>query len=262
MADGRGEPLLSVERSIEVLELFTSRRTTLSLAEMQELLPWPRTTLHRYAHSLRHTGMLSYDTRAGRYRLGPKLVRLGTAALNGLPLAELAGPYLEELVRLTHVTALLTIWDGDAPLVIRENDNTDQLVSLKIREGSHLPAYDSAAGQVFLAFSPAARERPVRADLPAAALAERERTLTAVRDDGLAYTEVLPGLRAFAAPVFQADELVGAISILGTVSQLPEPGRSAPTEHLLDICRRLTAALGAGMPGDRTDDVPEPPAEE
>jgi DNA-binding IclR family transcriptional regulator len=100
MADGRGEPLLSVERSIEVLELFTSRRTTLSLAEMQELLPWPRTTLHRYAHSLRHTGMLAYDTRAARYRLGPKLVRLGTAALNGLPLAELCGPYLEELVRL------------------------------------------------------------------------------------------------------------------------------------------------------------------
>ncbi|MFI6348558.1 IclR family transcriptional regulator [Streptomyces sp. NPDC050560] len=248
MADGRGDPLLSVERSIAVLDLFTSRRATLTLAEMQELLPWPRTTLHRYAHSLRQTGMLSYDTRRSRYRLGPKLVRLGAVALNGLPLAELAGPLLERLVRLTQVTALLTIWDGDAPLVVRENDNTDQLVSLKIREGSHLPAFDSAAGQVFLAFSPTARERFDSQQDPAADLAERERTLEAVRRDGLAYTEVLSGLRAYAAPVFQAGELVGAVSILGTVSQLPEPGPSQPTERLLAVCKRLSEALGAEDP--------------
>jgi DNA-binding IclR family transcriptional regulator len=155
------------------------------------------------------------------------------------------------------VTAVLTIWDGDAPLVIRENDNTDQLVSLKIREGSHLPPYDSAAGQVFLAFSPTARERLAGPDGSGAAPAERERTLAAVREEGLACTEVLPGLRAFAAPVFQAGELVGAISILGTVSQLPEPGPSAPTEHLLAVCRRLTAALGAGTPGERAGAPPE-----
>ncbi|OLT12390.1 hypothetical protein BJF78_04090 [Pseudonocardia sp. CNS-139] len=215
------EPILSIERSVAVLALFTAHRTSLSLAEMAEQLPWARATLHRYAVSLRQAGMLSYDQRSARYSLGPMVVRLGTAALNGLPLAQLAGPHLARLVRATHVTAMLSVWDGEAPLVIRENDDTDQLVSLKVREGSRLPAYDSAAGQVFLAFSEAARAR-LRADTDARrGLAERAEALDRIRRERLAYTEALTGLRAVASPVFQADEIVAR-------SASSAPSRSCP----------------------------------
>ncbi len=248
--DGLGsEPILSIERSVEMLGLFTAQRTSLSLAEMQQELPWARTTLHRYAISLRRTGMLSYDSRAARYSLGPKVVLLGAAALNGLTLAQTAGPYLARLVGATHVTAMLTVWDGTGPIAIRVNDDTDQLVSLKVREGSRLPSYDSAAGLVFLAFYEPARERLAQEGAKAArGLEDRAGELERIRTEGIEYSEVLMGLRSIAAPVFQAGELVGALSILGTVAQLPLEGHTPETEELLTITRDLSDALGTDIP--------------
>jgi hypothetical protein len=45
--------------------------------------------------------------------------------------------------------------------------------------------------------------------------------------------------------VFQAGEIVGAISILGTVAQLPRQGTSPETTELLAVCTDLTDALGS-----------------
>jgi DNA-binding IclR family transcriptional regulator len=242
---GRDDLILSIERSVQMLSLFSARRTSMSLNEMQEMLPWARTTLHRYAMSLRKAGMLHYDSGTARYRLGPRVVQLGTAALSGLSLTQSVGPFLTRLVARTQLTALLTVWDGEAPLVVRENDDTDRLVSLKVREGSHLPAFDSAAAMVFLAFSPQVRGR-LDADTSGRyrALAERQAELDEVRVSGVAYSQALRGLHAAAAPVFQYEEIVGAISLLGTMTELPTSGHSVETDELRSAAQDLSAILG------------------
>jgi len=255
---GRDDLILSINRSVQMLSLFTARRTTLSLNEMQELLPWARTTLHRYAMSLRKAGMLFYDDGTARYSLGPRVIQLGTAALSGLTLTQSVGPFLTRLVARTHVTALLTVWDGEAPLVVRENDDTDRLVSLKVREGSHLPAFDSAAGTVFLAFSEQARAS-LAADASGRhrSLDSRRDELDQVRTTGVAYSQTLSGLHSIASPVFQQREIVGAISLLGTMTELPASGPSDETEELRSACRDLTRILG----GVRAAALGEDPAD-
>jgi DNA-binding IclR family transcriptional regulator len=263
---GRDDLILSINRSVQMLSLFTARRTTLSLNEMQELLPWARTTLHRYAMSLRKAGMLFYDDGTARYSLGPRVVQLGTAALSGLTLTQSVGPFLTRLVARTHVTALLTVWDGEAPLVVRENDDTDRLVSLKVREGSHLPAFDSAAGTVFLTFSEQARGG-LAADTSGRyrTLESRQAELDQVRTTGVAYSQTLSGLHSIASPVFQQQEIVGAISLLGTMTELPASGRSDETDELRSACRDLTRILGgvraAALGEDPADDGSRPESE-
>ena len=53
---------------------------------------------------------------------------------------------------------VLSIWDGEQPIVVRVDDNTDRLVRIVVRTGARLPRSDSAQGKVFLAFGPDAAE--------------------------------------------------------------------------------------------------------
>jgi len=139
----------SVERAARMLGMFTGEEPQLTLAELTRRMQMSKATVHRYATALRNAGLLRFA--GGYYTLGPRVVELASAALAGLAVMKLAGPYLERLVVETNETAVLSVWDGEAPVVVRVDDNTDRLVRIVVATGARLPL-DSAQGQVFRAF--------------------------------------------------------------------------------------------------------------
>lgn len=239
-------PIKSVERAAKLLGLFSANETKLTLGEIARRLGMSRATAHRYCVSLRGTGLLHYDPSSNIYSLGPRIIELGTAAVNGLGILRVAGPYLEQLVSLTNETAVMSIWDGEAPVVVRVYEATDRLVTLSVRVGSRLPVFSSAQGQVYLAFS--ANARRVHRSKPE--LKRLEVELRRIRQGGIAaHAGVIPGVGVMAAPVFQGDEVAGTLALIGTADTIPEDLDSELAAKLRNTAAELSDALGR----DRTN---------
>jgi DNA-binding IclR family transcriptional regulator len=130
-------------------------------------------------------------------------------------------------------TVVLSIWDGEQPVVVRVDDNTDRLVRIVVRTGARLPRAESAQGKIFLTFGADLDE------LPAKERAEIRKTRIAVN------SQVVEGIRAIATPIFQGGELTAAMALVGTIASLPEDPRSAAAVQLRSAAEALSAQLGS-----------------
>jgi DNA-binding IclR family transcriptional regulator len=132
---------------------------------------------------------------------------------------------------------VLSIWDGEAPVVVRVDDNTDRLVRINVRTGSRLPAETSAQGKVFAAFGGG----------------DGGEEVAAIRRAGIASNAmVVEGICAIAVPVFQGEELAAAMAIVGTTASVQTDPGAAMCRHLRDTAAALSTELGF---------VPNPPTE-
>ena len=217
----------SVERAARMLGLFTVDEPQLTLGDLTVRMGMSKATVHRYATALRNAGLLRLHD--GLYTLGPRVVELASAALEGLAVVRVAGPYLDRLVGNTGETAVLSVWDGEAPVVVRVQDNTSKLVRIIVATGSRLPL-DSAQGQVFRAFL----ERDDES-------AELER----VRESRLAQNAaVVDGIAAMAAPVFQGAEIIATLALVGTTASIETDPRASMAQALGSAAATLSAELG------------------
>jgi DNA-binding IclR family transcriptional regulator len=217
----------SVERAARMLGLFTVEEPQLTLGDLTTRMGMSKATVHRYATALRNAGLLRLHE--GLYTLGPRVVELASAALEGLAVVRIAGPFLDQLVSGTGETAVLSVWDGEAPVVVRVQDNTSKLVRIIVATGSRLPL-DSAQGQVFRAFLD--RE-------------ERDRDLERIRDLRLAQNAaVVDGIAALAAPVFQGAEIIATLALVGTTASIETDPDGSMARALRTAANTLSAELG------------------
>lgn len=120
----------------------------LDLAGLQTATGLPRATAHRLAVALEQHHLLRRDSR-GRFCLGFELIRLGHAAGEQFPLAEVAAPILGRLRDDT---------GESVQLYVREPDGRRCVLSLQARhalrwivpEGALLPLELGSAGRVLL----------------------------------------------------------------------------------------------------------------
>jgi IclR family pca regulon transcriptional regulator len=224
----------SVERAARMLGLFTAEEPRLTLAELTQRMAMSKATVHRYATALRNAGLLRAAN--GAYTLGPRVVELAAAALAGLAVMKVAGPYLERLVAETDETAVLSVWDGEAPVVVRVDDNTSRLVRIIVVTGSRLPP-ESAQGQVFRAFLEPGDPAP---------------ELMTVREQRVAFfAEVVDGIAALAAPVFQGAEIVATMALVGTTASLETSADGKMARALREAAEHLSTELGFIEPDRR-----------
>lgn len=224
----------SVERAARMLGLFTVDEPQLTLGDLTARMGMSKATVHRYATALRNAGLLRLS--GGVYTLGPRVVELASAALEGLAVVRVAGPYLDRLVSETGETAVLSVWDGEAPVVVRVHDNTSKLVRIIVATGSRLPL-DSAQGQVFAAFLDRQDSRP-----------EMQR----VREERLAENAaVVDGIAALASPVFQGAEIIATLALVGTTASIDTEPSAPMARALRAAAETLSTELGFVEPERR-----------
>jgi len=222
----------SVERAVQMLGFFTAEEPELTLAQLTKRLGTSRATTHRYAMALRRVGLLRYDAQSGCHSLGPRIVELAATALSGLRIIRIAGPHMERLAAQLNETVVLSIWDGDSPVVVRVDDNTDRVVHIIVRTGSRLPRTTSAQGKTFLTFS---------AEGDGLAPKEYER----IRSTRIAInTQNEDGIRAIATPIFQDRDCIAAMAVVGTIANLPAKESAPLCLRLREMAEILSAELG------------------
>jgi DNA-binding IclR family transcriptional regulator len=215
----------SIERAARLLSFFSVDEPELTLADLTGRLGTSRATTHRYLTALRRAGLVRQAR--GTYTLGPRVVELAAGALAGLRIVKVAGPFMERLVSEVSETVVLSVWDGEAPVVVRVEDNVERLVRISVPTGSRLPQ-DSAQGRVFRAY-----QRPDDA------------ALEDVRRDGVAFAlrGVVEGISALAAPVFQGDEILATMALVGTSASV----RNDTSTPMAGALRTTAAALSAEL---------------
>lgn len=233
----------SVERAAQILGFFTVSRPRLTLAELTARLGLSKATAHRYAMALRQVNLLRYDPTAGEYTLGPQVLVLAAAARASLPIITVAGPLMEELVGEVNETAVLSVWDGEAPVVVRVDDTTERVIRVSVRAGARLSPFGAAQGRVFCAFLPEASVPGLSENL--AQSPELRNELDEIKDTGIGtnFSE-LYGVRTIAAPVFADGKIIAVLALVGTSATLPADMNSPTANALRRTALRLTELHG------------------
>lgn len=184
------------------------------LVALQEATGLPRATAHRLAVAMEEHGLLRRDAQ-GRFCLGFELIRLGRAAEEQFPLAELARPALVALRDATGESVQLYVPDADGRRCVVSLESTHGLRWI-VPQGALLPLDRGSAGSV------------LRGADVAASVEERE-----------------PGVASVSAAVRdRSGRIVAAVSVSGPIERLTrQPGErfgAAVTEASASV----SAALG------------------
>jgi DNA-binding IclR family transcriptional regulator len=243
---GRGSTIQVIDRLARVLEVFAGNGRHMKIRELAATLHLRRSTAHRYLASLTRAGFLRAEGE-GAYALGPLLIQLGAAAVSGVQIVEQAETYLSQLAEEAQETAVLSLWSGDCPVVVRVREPQVKLVQLHIRLGAMLPL-DSAQGHLYLTFHPdRQRVQQLLAHFPEGQRREMERGMNEARKTGVfVNSRVAEGIRAVAAPVFDHELIAGTIAFVGTLSSIPAEPDSGLAHALKNAAQRLSSDLGRG----------------
>lgn len=223
----------TLDRAVAILEAL-ARTGPGTLADLVRETGLPRPTAHRLAVALEEHALVVRD-RAGRFRLGGRLVGWGAAAGAGLALVEPARAVLEHLSAETGESAQLYVREGDQRVCVATHERPTGLRDT-VAIGAMMPLTKGSGGRVLLAW---AGDRD-RFDVDA-------RVLAAVRTAGWAATvgEREPGVASVSAPVRVGGEVVAAISVSGPAERLgPDPG-SRFADPVVAAAADLARARGA-----------------
>jgi IclR family pca regulon transcriptional regulator len=249
----------SVERAAVVLRAFSVSRPRLSLGELTDALGVSKPTAHRYTKSLRAVNLLRYDPVEMVFSLSPDILTLASVAKAGLPVIDVAGPFMNDLLRRVNETVVLSVWDGEAPMVVRVADNTDKIVRISISVGSRLDPINSAQSRVFRAHL--AYEAETLGTDGIDTVPELDANMRQILETGLAAnTPALSGVRSVAAPVFQDGRIVASMALVGTVPALDDSVDALTSKELKAAAEALSKRIGeradnGSAPHDADDQV-------
>ena len=212
----------TLSRGLRVLELLSAAEQALSVDEVAAGLELHRSIAYRLLRTLEAHRLVERAS-DGRYRPGVGLAVLARSVLPDLRVA--AEPVLEALARDLGVTAFAVVARGEDCVTLASVEPRRPGASLAQRPGTVHPLERGAPGLALLAARPAAPG------------GSRAAEVEAVRRRGWAtsHDEVIPGLRAVAAPVPAHLEEPCALAVVYI------DGAALEEEHL---AARLVAAAG------------------
>ena len=263
-ASSRRSGVQSIDVGSRLLDVLAAHPGPMHLRDIASAAGMSSSKAHRYLISLLRAGLAEQDPATGRYDLGAMSLRVGLAALSRRKVVQYATQAIIELNQAEDLTVALTIWGTQGPTIVGWYDSS-QILICNLSVGAVLPLLRSAAGQVFLAYLPRETTRSmVERDLnmittylpygPIRTKNDVEGLVQRVRKAGVGMTneDLVPGLSAFAAPVFDHQGcIVASISLIGPSGLVHAPGSSSIGDKLLSVSNAVSLKLGydATRPG-------------
>jgi IclR family acetate operon transcriptional repressor len=244
----RARRIGAVERALLVLDALGEADGELGTNELARRTGVNASTVSRLLATLAGAGYVE-QTDSGRYRLGLRLLQLGSAALDGLDLRALARPLLEELARETGETATLSVPGGREAVTV-DFVRSPSAVQGVAQIGRPSVPHATATGKVLLAFGPGGPgegpfQRFTRRTIVAPVAVRREVERTRARGWADADGEREPDLAALAAPVRSSrGELVAILGLQGPSSRFDVAARGRSLGRLTSAAEALSRRLG------------------
>jgi len=221
-----------IERLFLLLEVLAKNGQAMSLKEISEAAKLHPSTTHRILNDLT-IGRFVERPEAGTYRLGMRLLELGTLVKDRLNVRDLALGPMRELHRLIQQPVNLSVRQGDEIIYIERAYSERSGMQVFRAIGGRAPLHLTSVGKLFLASDDIARIRAyaTRTGLPSQTrnsltqLHQLERELQEAQKSGVARDneELELGVRCIAAGVRDDQgKLVAGLSISAPASRMDE----------------------------------------
>jgi DNA-binding IclR family transcriptional regulator len=211
----------SVEVGGQVLLALVHQGRPMALKDLAREAGMVPAKAHPYLVSFARIGLIEQDAVSGFYFLGPLALQLGLISLQQANPVQVATPLIAELAQRIGHTVAIAVWGTRGATIVRLEESPSA-VHVNMRHGTVFSLANTASGRLFAAYLEAplvkarldeerAQQKAGRAEaagIPPPARVpswkEFERQLAEVRTHGLSRSvgEVLPGVNAMAAPVF------------------------------------------------------------
>jgi DNA-binding IclR family transcriptional regulator len=231
-------PATSLVKALRVLLALEQSPAGRGVTDIARALGLPKSAVHRLLVTFQACGFVQQQPGSSRYALGPVLARLGLRAADLFTPRRVARPYMEALAHEVGETIFLGVLCESSVLIIEKVEQS-QMLRISPELGTTLPLRQTALGQVWLAFCPAAQREPLLATLrPPDSVVPAERVLAGLRQELTAIAQQgfavsletwMPDICCLAVPVWNSrQELVAALAVSVPRSRMPQPQRHDP----------------------------------
>lgn len=138
----------SLARGLDVIKSFSMTSPVMTSAQVAMKTGLARPTAHRILLTLQSLGYARNDP-AG-FSLTPRVIDLGMAYISGRGIWDIARPHMEELVKITNQSCLLSQLDG-SDIVYIARVTVPKVLSMTANVGTRSPARSTSMGDVLLA---------------------------------------------------------------------------------------------------------------
>ncbi|MEQ6390669.1 IclR family transcriptional regulator [Bacillaceae bacterium S4-13-58] len=244
----------SVERALQILDLFDEYSTELKITEISEKMGLHKSTVHSLLKTLQNNDYISQNPENGKYHLGMKLVERGNYVISTIDIRQVAKRFLLELARKTGQTCHLGILDGPHGVYIDKVEG-DRAVIRYSRIGRRIPLHSTAIGKVLLTFQKPDKIKELLTDYEYSQQTphtiKSESTLTSeleqIKKQGYSIDnqENEQGVRCIAVPIRNHNQdMIGAISISTLLTQVNDEKLAEYIELLKSTGQEISQELG------------------
>jgi len=251
----------SVKVAMRMLDTMALSRRAMRITELADMMGETKPRIHRHLATLKEMGMVEQEHATERYRLGWRLFQLGEAAGAQFDLRYRAEPYLIKLRDELKQTAVLAIPINDQPMVIATAENIYARICVSVKPGNRPVPHCSAFGRLMLAYS---SPLSLQTLLPQNLVAETDNSLIdrqvvldrlpLIRERLYDYAagEMMVGINTLVVPIFRDGEvLAGALGIVGSVQEIPEP----PLPTQISLLQKYAHELSTQMKSKKYEEL-------
>lgn len=244
----------SVQRAIDILNLFGSSAPELGTSEIARALGLHKSTAASLIYTLEANGLLAQDPSTRKYRLGLRLVERASAMLDQVEVRRVALPFLRDLRNECDETVNLAILDGGEVVYI-ERLLGSRTLGMRSEVGRRAAAHSTALGKAILSGWPPDEIHAFLVNHPLRALTSRtitdpERFLreveqTRLRGFALDDEENDIGGRCIAAPIRDfSEQPSAAVSVSAPTARLTVEQLIALSPRVCETAAKISQILG------------------
>lgn len=244
--------LQSLVRAFAVLEMLSKSDVPLRLAEISQRMQIHKSTVHRSLMVLERISLIE-RTANNHFRLGMKLYKLGSRAVQQMDLRTRIRPYFQRLSTQFGMTVHLGVLQKTS-VVYLDKAEPNRRICLSSKTGSTNPVYCTSLGKAMLAYLPEEAAGEIieqidfirftpkticsKGDLLEALYRVRKREF-AVNDE-----EIEMGVRCVGAPVFDENNVpIAALSMSGPKARVTAHTAPMIADKLIRCCAEVSASL-------------------
>jgi IclR family acetate operon transcriptional repressor len=251
----------SLTRGLSLLEALARAEGGLTLTDVAQRVQLAPSTAHRLLATLEKMGYVYQAGELGRWYVGLQAFTVGTSFLANRDFVAQSHPYMRRLMEQSGETANLGILDGTEAVFIDQVQCREMMRTI-VKLGSRVPLHASGVGKAIFAALP---DDEIEAILKVKGLPRiTTNTITSpetmwsairvIRQRGWSFDDEEHALstRCVAAPFYNEHaEVLGAISVAGPSSRLPDERIKQLGPLVAHIAEDLTHRLGGRWPHGR-----------
>lgn len=244
------KPVRSVQRAINILYMIARSDKPLGLSEISRAADIDKATVLRLLGTLENSNLVQRDPDSRKYLPGSGIWRLSSTYRSDL--RSIAEPVLQFLSQASEESASLICRSGTERVVVQAISATHELRVVPSLNRV-LPIYAGASGMVMMAFMPEDERDEIIATTHLKPVNAKSITdpkvylkdLETVRAQGYAVAmgNVTSGANAIAAPVFDDEGIVAAVSLRGPEIRLTPERIQQLAPLVIQAAEQITAEL-------------------